>query len=93
MVEQILSKRCSVLMMIMFFLVLFMGHISNANTEICLKNCQKQCMNETKDAPHDVCKNACKKLCNDLQFSQEQYLVPQTGYRSIPCRMVNWGCP
>ncbi|KAF8086471.1 hypothetical protein N665_0624s0012 [Sinapis alba] len=93
MVGQVLAKRCSVLIMIMFFLVLFIGHVSNANTATCLKNCQEQCMNETKDAPHDVCENACKKLCNELQFSQEQYLVPQTEYRSIMCRMVNWGCP
>ncbi|RID46707.1 hypothetical protein BRARA_I03351 [Brassica rapa] len=93
MVGQVLAKRCSVLMMIMFFLVIFMGHVSNANIANCLKNCQEQCMKETKDAPHDVCENACNKLCNELRFTQAQYFNTQPEYKSIACRMINWGCP
>lgn len=93
MVGQVLAKRYSVLMMIMFFLVLFMGHVSNANTADCLKNCQKQCMKETKDAPNDVCENACKKLCSELRFSQAQYIGSNTEYKPIACRVMNWGCP
>lgn len=70
-----------------------MGHVSNANTANCLKNCQEQCMKETKDAPHDVCENACNKLCNELRFTQAQYFNTQPEYKSIACRMINWGCP
>ncbi|ESQ34596.1 hypothetical protein EUTSA_v10009375mg [Eutrema salsugineum] len=93
MAGQVLTKRCSALMTVMFFLVLFMAHVSHANTvDSCLKHCPHQCTKETKDATHAVCENACKKMCNEQQLGSEKYIIPRKQRQTIACRWMKFGC-
>ncbi|KAF8109896.1 hypothetical protein N665_0089s0017 [Sinapis alba] len=96
MVKPFLTKRCSVFMMVMFFLILFMAHVSNANTEaICVKDCPNQCMKDTRDVNHSVCEKVCKKRCNEeygINLNRGKYVVPPEARPHIGCRWLNLGC-
>lgn len=94
MMRQVLTKRNSTLMILIFFLVLLTAHVSLANTvDSCAKLYLNQCLKESKDATHDICKKACEKMCIELQWSQEKYIVTKRLQKSIACRWMNFGCP
>ncbi|KAL9860416.1 hypothetical protein AtNW77_Chr1g0058191 [Arabidopsis thaliana] len=71
MAPQTMKKICSVLMIVILFMMMVSTYASTL--EMCVKHCvPNQCMKVSKKATLPLCENACKKLCNENKFSHKK---------------------
>ncbi|AEE33522.1 Plant thionin family protein [Arabidopsis thaliana] len=77
MAPQTMKKICSVLMIVVLFMMMVSTYASTL--EVCVKHCvPNQCMKVSEKATLPLCENACKKLCNENKFSHEKSIVPRS---------------
>ncbi|CAN8312859.1 unnamed protein product [Cochlearia groenlandica] len=92
---QTMKKTCSILMIVVIVVIMFVAQISQStNVEMsCVKDCVvNQCMKASKKATPTICNEPCSEICDPI--NGRAYVVPKGGRDPIKafCDKFSWIC-